>query len=190
LSKPDISIWLAKLGDRSSCASWTTTRQVGGGADPAATGLEAIPAVPMELLKDHGRMTLAQLQIPAMDCKAQNDYPVHMVLADSADKDTKHKVQGEKSENTTRATGDIPNRMLYRRKLAMKAKVDLKTMAPHICDNLGSLGTYVQMLGNGNISGLDGCVCNKMVDLSAQGESKHWGRMTSHFSKLTITTTC
>jgi hypothetical protein len=79
--------------------------------------------------------------------------------------------------------------MLYLRKLAMKAEVDLKTMAPHIRDNLGSLGTYVQTMADGKISGLDGCVRNKMVDLSAQGESKRWGRMTSHFSKLTITTT-
>jgi hypothetical protein len=54
LSKPDISIWLAELGDCSSCVLWTTTWQVGGGSDPGAAGPEAIPAIPMELLKDHG----------------------------------------------------------------------------------------------------------------------------------------
>jgi hypothetical protein len=50
-----------------------------------------------------------------------------------------------RNQYTTGATGDIPNVMLYLRKLKMKAEVDLKTMAPHIQDNLRSLGTYMQM---------------------------------------------
>jgi hypothetical protein len=58
-------------------------------------------------------MTLAQLQ---------NDHPLHMALTNSADEDTKGKVQGEKSEYTTGA------------------------MAPHICDNLGSLGTMASFV--------------------------------------------
>jgi hypothetical protein len=165
LSNPDISIRLPELGDCSNCGLWTMTLKVGVGADPAAAGPAAILAVPMELYKD-------QLQIPAMDCHAQNDYPMHMALTNSVDEDTKGKVQGEKSEYTMEATGDIPKGMLYLRKLTMKAKVDLKTMAPYICDILGSLGTYMQTTANGNISGLNGCVCNRMVALSARGESK------------------
>jgi hypothetical protein len=100
LSNPDISIWLPEIGDCSNCASSTMTLQVGVGADPAAAGPVAIPAVPRELLKD-------QLQIPAADCNGQNDYPMHMAPTNSVDKDTKGQVQGEKLEYAMWATGVI-----------------------------------------------------------------------------------
>jgi hypothetical protein len=145
----------------------------------------------MELLKDYVRRTLAQLQIPAVDCHAQNNHPLHMALTNSADEDAKGKVQGDKSEYTMGATGDIPNVMLYLRKLTMKAEVDLKTMAPHIHDNLRSLGKYMQTAADSNIYQLNGCVRNQVAALSAWGESRCWGMMASHLSKLTInTTTC
>jgi hypothetical protein len=60
LNKPNVSILLAELGDRSNSASWTTTLQIGIGAAPAAPGVAAIPAVQMNVLQDYGRLTLTQ----------------------------------------------------------------------------------------------------------------------------------
>jgi hypothetical protein len=97
LSKPNVSILLAELGDCSNSASWTTTLQLDIGAVPAAGGVAAIPAVAMDLFKDYGRMTLPQLRVPvlvyqaAMDRHAQNDYQLYMALTNSVDKDTKGK---------------------------------------------------------------------------------------------------
>jgi hypothetical protein len=76
LNKPNVSILLAELGDRSNSASCTTTLQVS------------------------------------------------IALTNSVDKDTKSKMQREKSEYMTGVAGDVPSGMLYFKKLMMKAEVD------------------------------------------------------------------
>jgi hypothetical protein len=45
LVKPNVTILLAKLGDCSNSASWTTTLHIGIGAVPAVAGIAVIPAI-------------------------------------------------------------------------------------------------------------------------------------------------
>jgi hypothetical protein len=179
LNKPNVSILIAELGDRSNSASWTTTLQFGIGAVPAAPGVAAIPAVQMDLLQDYGRLTLTQLRAPvlayqaAMGRHTQNDYQMYLALTNSVDEDTKGKMQREKNEYMTGAAGDVPSRMLYFQKLMMKAKVDSHAMASHIRDNLGSLDAYILTTDNSNISDFNEYIHNQMAALSAQGETTH-----------------
>jgi hypothetical protein len=179
LNKPNVSILLAELGDRSNSASWTTTLHIDIGAVPAAPGVAAIPVVQMDLLQDYGRLTLAQLRILvmvyqlAMNRHAQNDYQLYLALTNSVDEDTKGKMQHEKSEFMTGVAGDIPSSLLYFKKLMMKAEVDSRAMASHIRDNLGSLDVYIQTAVNSNISEFNDYVCNQMAALSAHGETTH-----------------
>jgi hypothetical protein len=179
LNKPNVSILLAELGDRSNSASWTTTLQVDIGAVPAAPGVAAIPAVRIDLLQDYGRLTLTQLRVPvmayqaAMDRHAQNGYQFYLALTNSVDEDTKGKMQREKGEFMTGAAGDVPSGMLYFKKLMMKAEVDSRAMASHIRDNLGSLDTYILTTANSNISDFNDYVRNQMAALSARGETTH-----------------
>jgi hypothetical protein len=149
LNKPNVSILLAELGDRSNSASWTTTLQVGIGAVPAAPRVAAIAAVQMDLLQDYGQLTLTQLRVPvlayqaAMGCHAQNGYQINLALMHSVDEDTKGKMQHEKSEYMTGAAGDIPSGMLYFKKLLMKAEVNSQATASHFQYNLRSLHAYI-----------------------------------------------
>jgi hypothetical protein len=61
------------------------------------------------------------------------------------------------------AAGDIPSRMLYFKKLLMKAKVNSKAMTSHIHNNLGSLDTYMQTMANSSISEFNDYIQNQMA---------------------------
>jgi hypothetical protein len=87
-----------------------TTLQVSIGAVLAAPGVAAILAVQMDLLQDYGRLALTQLRVPvlayqaAMDCHAQNDCQIYLTLTNSVEKDTKGKMQRERSEFVGRSS--------------------------------------------------------------------------------------
>jgi hypothetical protein len=133
----------------------------------------------MDLPQDYGRLTLTQLQIPvmayqaAMDHHAQNDYQLYFALTNLVDKDTKGKIQREKSDFMMGVAGDIPSRMLYFQKLLMKAEVDSRAMASHIRDNLGSLDMYMQNTANSKISDFNDYIRNQMTALSDCKDTTH-----------------
>jgi hypothetical protein len=73
----------------------------------------------------------------AMDRHAQNDYQLYVALTNSVDEDTKGKMQHEKNEFMTSPAGDVPNGMLYFKKLMMKAEVNaLALQAIHDIDGI------------------------------------------------------
>jgi hypothetical protein len=179
LNKPNVSILLARLGDLANSVSWTTTLQIGIGAIPTAARVAGIPAVPMDLFQDYGRLSLPQLRIPvmayqvAMDRHAQNDYQLYIALTNSVYKDNKGKMQHEKNEYMTGPAGDVPSSMLYFKKLMMKVKVDSQAMASHIRNNLGSLDAFMQSTAHSNISDFNNYVQNQMAALSTRRETTH-----------------
>jgi hypothetical protein len=100
-----------------------------------------------------------------MDCHRQNDNQLYMALTNSADEDTKGKMQREKAEFMTGAANNIPSGMLYFKKLMIKAEVDSRAMVSHIRDTLGSLDTYMYTTTNSNITNFSDYVRNQMAAL-------------------------
>jgi hypothetical protein len=87
-------------------------------------------------------MTLTQLQTPvmayqvAMDHHAQNDYQLYLTLTNSVDKDTKGKIQHEKSEFMTGVAGNVPSGLLYFKKLNQMAALSLWATTHDLLNNL------------------------------------------------------
>jgi hypothetical protein len=78
-----------------------------------------------------------------------------------------------RGEYMTGTANDIPSGMIYFKRLMMKAEVDLRAMALHICNNLGSLDTYMYTTANSNIANFNNFIQDEMAALNSWGETTH-----------------